>query len=74
MKPHEHSPAAIAKYPAPRREMYFIAVDYAAACMRVHNKRAEFDKLNPQPKRKIKPEALAHQVERRSGLDRRAVN
>ena len=54
MKPPDHSPAAIAKHPAPVREMYHCGADYAAACQRTHDKRTAFDsfkkhgKINPQ--------------------------
>ena len=39
-----HSPSAIARFPAPVREFYFTPADYAAACMRVHEKRLLHDK------------------------------
>ena len=60
MKPPDHSPAAIAKHPAPVREMYFSAEDYAAACQRTHDKRIAFDsfkktgKINPQVQKRNK--------------------
>lgn len=41
----KHSPSAIAKYPAPVRDRYFTARDYAAACLRIHDKRVRHDKL-----------------------------
>lgn len=42
--PFRHSLAAIAKHPAPDRKYYFTGSDYAAACMRVHEKRLDYDK------------------------------
>lgn len=39
-----HSPAAVARYPAPVREIYFTPADYAAACQRTHDRRVKFDK------------------------------
>lgn len=39
-----HSSAAVARYPAPVREIYFTPEDYAAACKRTHEGRVKFDK------------------------------
>lgn len=64
-----NSPAATTKYPAPVRERYFTPTDYAAACMRVHGKRADFDKKNHY--KPIGQMAQKRQRERRSGQDRR---
>lgn len=44
MNPPVHSHQAIARFPAPVRENYFTARDYAAACMRIHEKRVQHDK------------------------------
>jgi len=52
MQPPDHSPAAIAKHPAPVREMYFTGTDYAAACMRTHDKRIAFDSFKVTGKMK----------------------
>ena len=41
--PFSHSSVATMKFPAPVREMYFTAQDYALACMRVHERRLAFD-------------------------------
>ena len=41
--PIHHSWGATIKFPAPAREMYFTARDYALACMRVHERRLAFD-------------------------------
>lgn len=43
----EYSPAAVARFPAPERQFYFCGRDYAAACMRIHEKRVQHDKGAP---------------------------
>lgn len=48
----KHSSAAVARYPAPRREIYFTPEDYAAACKRTHDRRVKFDKQIPAGRRK----------------------
>ena len=52
-----HSPQAIMKYPAPIRNTYFTANDYAEACKRCHDKRIKHDHG------KIKPKASAEKKE-----------
>jgi len=45
LKPPEFTPAAIAAHPAPDRARYFCGADYAAACMRTHDRRMKYDRL-----------------------------
>lgn len=40
----EYSPASVARFPAPERQFYFCGRDYAAACLRTHEKRVQCDR------------------------------